>query len=132
MLNPADLAGYRRHQVYITQSKHVPLNVDAIRDVMPVFFELLAQEENALVRAILGHYYICLHSSVHGWKWKGRAIFNDTMLISGNYQWIVIPFEKGQEYMNALEEASVLQDILPLRNFLLMLLVASTNGTPIA
>jgi hypothetical protein len=26
ILKPADLAGYRNHQVYISQSKHVPLN----------------------------------------------------------------------------------------------------------
>jgi hypothetical protein len=132
LLNPADLAGYRRHQVYIVQSKHVPLNVDAIRDVMPVFFELLAQEENAFVRAILAHFiFVYIHPYMDGNGRIGRFLMN-TMLISGNYPWIVIPLEKRQEYMNALEQASVHQDILPLTNFLLMLLEASANGTPIA
>jgi hypothetical protein len=32
LLKPADLAGYRNHQVYIGQSKHVPLNKEAVRD----------------------------------------------------------------------------------------------------
>lgn len=30
LLKPSDLVGYRNGQVYISQSKHVPLNVDAV------------------------------------------------------------------------------------------------------
>ena len=56
ILKPSDLAGYRRHQVYIGQSQHVPVNVDAVRDVMPILFELIAEEPEASVRAVLGHF----------------------------------------------------------------------------
>lgn len=132
LLNPADLAGYRRHQVYIAQSKHVPLTVDAIRDVMPVFFELLTKEENAFARAILGHFiFVYIHPYMDGNGRIGRFLMN-VMLISGNYPWIVIPIENRQEYMDALEQASVHQDILPLTNFILMLLDATAKGIPIA
>ena len=41
LIRPSDLAGYRNNQVYISQSKHTPINKDAVRDVMPVLFELL-------------------------------------------------------------------------------------------
>src|SRR5690606_29690743 len=44
LLKASDLSGYRGHQVYIGNSKHVPLNVDAMRDAMPTLFELLAEE----------------------------------------------------------------------------------------
>lgn len=48
LLNAADLAGYRNNQVYISNSKHVPLNVDAMRDAMPVLFSSVAavQKDN--------------------------------------------------------------------------------------
>lgn len=132
LLNPSDLAGYRRHQVYIAQSKHVPLNVEAIRDTMPIFFELLEKEENAFVRAILGHFiFVYIHPFMDGNGRIGRFLMN-VMLISGNYPWIVIPVEQRQEYMNALEQASINQDILPLTNFILNLLDASAKGTPVA
>lgn len=35
----------------------------------------------------------------------------NTMLISGGYNWTVIPIEKRQEYMKALEKASVNKDV---------------------
>jgi hypothetical protein len=42
ILKPSDLAGYRNQHVYIGQSKHTPMIKDAVRDVMPILFELLA------------------------------------------------------------------------------------------
>ena len=42
----------------------------------------------------------------------------NTMLAAGGYPWIVIPVEKRSEYMNALESASVTQDIVPFTKFL--------------
>ncbi|WP_316750781.1 hypothetical protein [Pedobacter gandavensis] len=54
ILKPSDLAGYRSHQVYISSSKHVPLTVEAMRDAMPELFDLLQQEKEASVRAVLG------------------------------------------------------------------------------
>src|SRR5690606_18752218 len=44
LLKASDLSGYRNNQVYIGNSKHVPLSVEAMRDVMPVLFELLESE----------------------------------------------------------------------------------------
>jgi len=44
ILKPADLAGYRAHQVYIGNSQHVPLSTKSLRDAMPVLFELLEEE----------------------------------------------------------------------------------------
>src|SRR4029077_3985824 len=56
ILAPADLAGYRAGQVYIRRSKHVPPKPEAVRDMMPALFELLTEEENPGVRAVLGHF----------------------------------------------------------------------------
>ncbi|MDP4272565.1 MAG: cell filamentation protein Fic, partial [Bacteroidota bacterium] len=57
LLKPSDLAGYRTHQVYIKGSMHTPFSADAVRDAIPVLFELLENESNAAVRAILGHFF---------------------------------------------------------------------------
>jgi len=118
LLNTSDLAGYRNSQVYIKGSKHTPLNRDAVRDVMPVFFSLLREEENPGVRAVLGHFiFVYIHPYMDGNGRIGRFLFN-TMLASGGYPWTVIPFEKRDAYMTFLEKASVESDITGLTGFL--------------
>lgn len=44
ILEAADLAGYRRDPVFIRNSKHVPLEKEAILDCMPALFERLREE----------------------------------------------------------------------------------------
>ncbi|HEX2628146.1 MAG TPA: hypothetical protein VHM26_04025, partial [Chitinophagaceae bacterium] len=56
ILKASDLAGYRNMPVFIRRSLHTPPNVDAVRDVMPVLFELLAEEQEPAVRVVLGHF----------------------------------------------------------------------------
>lgn len=118
LLKREDLAGYRTHQVYIGGSKHVPINVDALPDVMPVLFELLESEPEASVRAVLGHFvFVFIHPYMDGNGRMGRFLMN-AMLASGGYPWTIIPIERRDEYMQALEKASVGQDIEPFAKFL--------------
>jgi hypothetical protein len=56
----------------------------------------------------------------------------NAMLASGGYPWTVIPVEERDNYMNALENASVDQDIRPFTEFLASLVVAGLEGIPIA
>jgi len=42
----------------------------------------------------------------------------NTMLASGGYPWTVIPVDKRDAYMAALEKASVDQNIVPFADFL--------------
>lgn len=132
LIKPADLAGYRNHQVYISQSMHVPLNREAVRDAMPVLFELLQQEPEASVRAVLGHFiFVFVHPYMDGNGRMGRFLMN-VMLASGGYPWTVIPVQERTTYMQALEKASVKQDIEPFTKFLSYLVNESLTGTPIA
>ena len=111
ILNASDLIGYRSSQVYIRGSKHIPLNPDAVADAMPVLFELMTDEPDARVRAILGHFmFVFIHPYMDGNGRMGRFILN-AMLASGGYPWTVVPVESRDEYMQALEEASVNGDI---------------------
>ena len=132
LLKPADLAGYRSHQVYITNSMHVPLNSEAVRDAMPVLMELLAEESEASVRAVLGHFiFVFIHPYMDGNGRMGRFIMN-LMLASGGYPWTVIPVQQRSKYMKSLEEASVHLNILPFVEFLSHLVNESMQGKPVA
>lgn len=118
LLAPADLAGYRRAPVYIRRSAHAPPNRDAVRELMPAFFQLLAEEKEAAVRVVLGHFiFVYIHPYVDGNGRIGRFLMN-LMLCSGGYPWLVVPVDKRDEYMSALESASVDGNIIPFAKFL--------------
>ncbi len=132
LLKSADLAGYRNHQVYITNSMHVPLNREAVRDAMSMLMELLEQESEASVRAVLGHFiFVLIHPYMDGNGRMGRFIMN-LMLASGGYPWTVIPVQQRSKYMKSLEEASVNLNILPFIEFLSHLVNESMQGKPVA
>jgi len=123
-----DLAGYRSGPVYIRRSMHVPPPREAIRDCMPVLFDLLHEETEPSVRIVLGHFiFVYIHPYVDGNGRMGRFLMN-TMLASGGYPWTVIPVEERNEYMAALEEASVGQNIVPFAAFLARLVDDGIKG----
>lgn len=114
----ADLAGFRNGPVYIRRSMHVPPNAEAVRELMPAFFELLQNEKEPAVRVVLGHFVLVyIHPYFDGNGRMGRFLMN-TMMASGGYPWTIIPVERRNDYMAALESASVLQDITPFSTFL--------------
>lgn len=118
LLKASDLAGYRNGQVYIQGSMHTPLNPVGVRDAMPTLFDLLKEEKEPGVRAVLGHFILVyIHPYMDGNGRIGRFLFN-TMLASGGYPWTIIPIGKRDEYMSALEKASVGQDITDFSRFL--------------
>jgi hypothetical protein len=132
ILRPEDLAGYRNSQVYIGGSKHVPVNVDAVRDVMPVLFELLSTETEASARAVLGHFiFVYIHPYMDGNGRIGRFLMN-AMLASGGYPWTVIPVQQRNNYMQALESASSGQNIETFARFIGNLVTLATEGRPLA
>ena len=132
LLKASDLAGYRNNQVYIGQSKHTPINKDGVREVMPVLIELLETEDIPGVRAVLGHFlFVYIHPYMDGNGRMGRFLMN-VMLASGGYPWTVIPLEERDGYMQALEKASVDNDIEPLARFISNLVNQSLKGSPVA
>ena len=118
LIAASDLAGYRNQPVYIRKSMHVPPRYEAVRDLMPAFFLLLEDEEEPAVKAVLGHFlFVYIHPYIDGNGRMGRLLMN-VMLASGGYPWTVIPLKTRNDYMAALEEASVRKNIEPFSIFL--------------
>jgi Fic family protein len=96
----------------------VPLRHEAVRDVMPTFFELLTAENDPAVRVVLGHFvFVYIHPYMDGNGRTGRFLMN-VMMAAGGYPWTVIPVSDRDRYMAALESASVDGDIRPFAKFL--------------
>ena len=118
LLKPSDLAGYRNGPVYIKKSQHMPMNSDALRDAMPTFFHWLEEESTAAVRAVLGHFiFVYMHPYMDGNGRMARFLMN-VMLASGGFPWTIIRVEDRDRYMQALEQASVGQEIRSFARFL--------------
>jgi hypothetical protein len=56
----------------------------------------------------------------------------NVMLAAGGYPWTVVPLERRDSYMAALEEASVRQNIAPFADFLAKLVKEGLRGKPVA
>ena len=118
LLSAANLAGYRDQPVYINRSRHVPAPKQAVPDCMEALFELLKNEKNSAVRAVLGHFvFVFIHPYMDGNGRIGRFLMN-LMLISGGFNWTIIKVDYRDQYMVALEEASTKENILPLAEFI--------------
>ena len=92
---------------------------------MPTFCDLLSKEENAYVRAILGHFFfVYIHPYMDGNGRTARFIMN-TLLVTAGLPWTVIPVERRSSYMVALEKASIDGDISDFAQFIFSLIKES-------
>jgi fido (protein-threonine AMPylation protein) len=122
LLRASDLAGWRAGQVFIRNSMHVPLPPEAVRDAMPLFFELMAQETEPAVQAVLGHFvFVFIHPYMDGNGRLARFILN-AALARGGWPWTVVTRESRRRYMAALEAASGHQNIKPFSKVISQLL----------
>jgi fido (protein-threonine AMPylation protein) len=118
ILKRHQLAGYRTGPIFIRNSMHTPLPRDALLDSMEALFDLISDEPEAAVRAVLGHHlFVFIHPYFDGNGRIGRFMMN-ALFASGGYPWTVVRVEHRTSYMQALEKASVGGNILPLTLFL--------------
>ena len=122
------LEGYRRRPVYLSGSRHVPMRWEAVPEAMETLFDLLGDEADPSVRAVLGHFcFAYIHPYPDGNGRLARFIMN-VMLASGGYSWTVVRVEDRQAYMEALEQASVRQTIKPFAEFIAERVPGATSG----
>ena len=112
------LAGYRSGRVFIRGSRHYPASGAEVPDLMATFFDLLEQEDNPASRIVLGHFvFVFIHPYSDGNGRTARFLMN-LMLASAGYPWTVIRVQDRENYMLALEAASVDGNIKPFADFL--------------
>ena len=94
---------------------------------MPALFDLLEKEKHAAVRAVLGHFiFVYIHPYMDGNGRIGRFLMN-AMFASGGYPWVVIPFARRSDYMNALNAASGGNDFAPFANSVAQILAEQSH-----
>ena len=118
LIRASAVAGYRNDAVYLRTSGHVPPRWEAVRDAMPALFDLIEQEPEPGVRAVLGHWLFgYIHPYPDGNGRMARFLMN-AMLASGGYPWTVIRVEDRNAYLSALDRASIDMDIGPFANII--------------
>ena len=118
LITPGALAGYRNDAVYLRTSRYIPPRWEAVRDAMPTLFNLLENETDAGVRAVLGHWMFgYIHPYPDGNGRMARFLMN-AMLASGGYPWTIIRVEDRTPYLTALDSASIDADISPFAGFI--------------
>lgn len=119
IISATELFGYRRHQVYIRNSRHTPPHKDYLGELMEAFFDNLNNEPHPAVRAVVGHFiFVFIHPFMDGNGRLGRFLMN-AMFASGGYPWTIIQVDHRDQYFKALEQASVEEDFLPFTKFVL-------------
>ena len=132
IIKPAELAGYRNAQVYIRNSAHVPLPKESLLDALDAYFDCLISEPAPIACAILGHFFfVFIHPYMDGNGRIARFLMN-VMLVSGGYRWTVIRSDKPRrdQYMQALEQASVHGNIIPFAEFIREEMAVEWNTRP--
>jgi fido (protein-threonine AMPylation protein) len=118
LIAPSALAGYRNDAVYLRTSRYVPPRWEVVRDAMAALFDLLENESEASVRAVLGHWLFgYVHPYPDGNGRIARFLMN-AMLASGGYPWTVIRIEDRATYLATLDRASIDGDIGPFAEFI--------------
>lgn len=132
LFSAGELGGYRRHTVFLSGSRHVPMHWEAVPESMSVLFDLLSDEDDPAVRAVLGHFHFLfgfIHPYPDGNGRLARLLMN-TMIASGGYPWTVIHVADRAQYMEALESASVERLIEPFAEFIAAQVQRSLHGEP--
>ena len=96
----------------------MPPRWETVADAMSALFDLLEEEQEPSVRAVLGHWLFgYIHPYPDGNGRMARFLMN-AMLASGGYPWTVIRVEDRTKYLKALESASIDVDIKPIAAFI--------------
>ncbi|MEO6775065.1 MAG: Fic family protein [Kofleriaceae bacterium] len=111
------LAGYRTTPVYLRGSWHVPPRWELLADAMPALFDLIENEPEPAVRAVLGHWLFgYVHPFPDGNGRIARFLMN-TLFAEGGYPWTVIRVDDRAAYLRTLETASAQGDVRPFAKF---------------
>ena len=91
----------------------MPMSVEAVRDRMPVFLDLLKDETDPMVRVVPGHFnLVCIHPVLDGNGRAARFLMN-VVPAAARRPWTVTRVDGRHAQPDALEAASVREEIVP-------------------
>jgi len=130
VVKPHEVSGYRNHPVYLFGSGHVPYAPEAVLDGMDALFQCIQDEPDTRVKAVLAPFlFTYIHPYGDGNGRNGRFLMN-ALLAEGGFPWTVVPVDRRDDYMSALNAASSKEDICPLAAFVAQLVVAPPPPRP--
>ena len=114
VLRAREYAGYRDDQVSsIPGCIHIPFHHDDIGEALYALSQMLQLEEDTIVRAVLGHFFLLyIQPFPNGNVETARFIMNSQLVASG-YPWATVYHELLERYTEALQTAIMEEDILP-------------------
>lgn len=93
VLDIRDLIGYRRQMVFLRGSLHSPPHYDYVRDAMTTLQECFESEDDAFVRAVLGHWLFgFIHLYMDGWKWSYGQVHDE---LNVSLRWLSVDYNPG-------------------------------------
>jgi prophage maintenance system killer protein len=118
IVNDRDLAGYRKGPIMIRKSRHMPPQSEQLMDCMEALKDLIVNEPNFAVKAVLGHFFLgYIHPFPDGNGRTSRFLMN-FMFLLGGYNWTIVPVTERIAYLDALEKASIDSNIAPFAEFI--------------
>ncbi len=118
IVNDRDLAGYRKGPIMIRKSRHMPPQSEQLMDCMGALKDLIVNEPNFAVKAVLGHFFLgYIHPFPDGNGRTSRFLMN-FMFLLGGYNWTIVPVTERIAYLDALEKASIDSNIAPFAEFI--------------
>lgn len=131
LADAALLAGTRRIPIFLRGSRHIPPRWELLREAMPVLFDLIDSEDEPAVQAVLGHWLLgYIHPFPDGNGRVARFVMN-ALFASAGYPWVVIRVDERTLYLEALEQASVGNDLRPFARFVKAQMELSALTTPV-
>ena len=114
VLTAREYAGYRDDPCSsIPGCIHIPFHHDDIGEALYALSQMLQLEEDTIVRAVLGHFFLLyIQPFPNGNVETARFIMNSQLVASG-YPWATVYHELLERYTEALQTAIMEEDILP-------------------
>lgn len=95
----------RRQDTVITGSRHIPFDPDDMTEALRALSEVMQREEDALVRAVLGHFFIMYIQPFTAGNAQTAWFVTNSQLVAGGYPWITLDKVNGEQYTTALRRA---------------------------
>jgi len=107
---------YRKHNIEITGTTHLPPNFNLVEEYMDVFLEYINDievktKEDKIRKAVMTHFlFVYIHPFGDGNGRTARFLMNHT-LWSDKLDWVTVLSDRKKEYIDGLKKASEKEDI---------------------